>query len=113
MSQINFDALAREHPELRIALKRLGIWLKEHPDPIIIPSKISGVEAYALASALMLLAKSGVLHRLYKVKTPSGVYADGVFEDVSEIPERLPDRFNNYFDTAEADITPVFAREGV
>lgn len=113
MSQINFDALAREHPELRKAFKRLGIWLKKHPDQVIIPSKIGGVEAFALASALMLLTKNGVLHRLYKVRTPSGVYADGEFEDVSQIPSRLPDRFNNYFDTADADITPVFAREDV
>jgi hypothetical protein len=113
MSQTNLDALADQHPDLREPLRRLGMWLKEHPDPIIIPSRVGGIEAYALASALMLLTKTGVLHRLYKVKTPSGVYADGEFEDVSEIPARLPDRFNNYFDTAEADVTPVFSREGV
>jgi hypothetical protein len=110
MSQTSLDALAEQHPDLREAIRRVGAWLTEHPNQIIIPSKVGGVDAFALASALMLLTRKGFLHRLYKVKTPSGVYADGEFEDVAAIPPRLADRFNNYFDTADADITPVFAR---
>ena len=73
--------------------------------------QLGEVDAYDLASALVLLTEAGVLVRRFKVIAPSGAYADGEFENLAQIPERLPDRFNNYFDTAEADVTPVFRRE--
>jgi hypothetical protein len=44
------------------------------------------------------------------VLTPSGVYADGEFEDPTKIPEKLPDRRENYFDTAESDVVPIFKK---
>jgi len=40
----------------------------------------------------------------YKVKTPSGVLADGEWERIEDIPEKIPDRFEYYFETAEAEI---------
>jgi len=115
MSPISLDDLAKKHPDLKRALRLLGKWLRKHSDPILVPATLSrqidGLDQYELASALVLLAKSGLLIKRYKVVTPSGVYADGEFSEVSEIPERLPDRFNNYFDTADADILPIFRRE--
>lgn len=44
---------------------------------------------------------------VYKVKTPSGVFADGEWDDPSQIPPKLPDRFEHYFETAEAEILKV------
>ncbi len=43
----------------------------------------------------------------FRVMTPNGVIADGEWGSKENIPARIPDRFNNYFDTAEADIIEV------
>lgn len=40
----------------------------------------------------------------YKVKTPSGVLTDGEWSHIGDIPDRLPDRRERYFDTNEADV---------
>jgi hypothetical protein len=116
MSPINFDALANERPDLRRTLNRLAKWLSKNRDPLLVPAtlarQIEDVDPFELASALMLLSQAGYLRKRYKVLTPSGVYAEGDFGEVAEIPDRLRDRFNNYFDTAETDVLPVFLREG-
>jgi hypothetical protein len=44
------------------------------------------------------------------VLTPSGVLAEGEFEDPTKIPEKLADRFNRYFDTSDSDVVPLFKR---
>lgn len=113
MSQINFAALASEHPEHRRALHELETWMNRHREiPVINPRDIArevrGVDPIALATALTLLVRVGVLQRVYKVTTPSGVLADGEFDDPTKIPSKLPDRFEHYFDTAESDVVPVF-----
>jgi len=117
MSPTNFDVLARQRPDLRFALQRLEGWLRSHKDNLIVPSRVArqiqGVDPLALASALMLLVEAGILVRSYKVITPSGVLTDEEFNDISSIPDRMPDRFNSYFDTAEADVTPVFKRREI
>jgi hypothetical protein len=113
MSQINFEALARQHPEYERALRKLDSWMRRQADlhvinPKSLAKEITGVDEAELAGALTLLQQAGHLRRVYKVLTPSGVITDGEFEDPTKIPERLPDRFENYFDTAEADILPIF-----
>ncbi len=52
--------------------------------------------------------QTGVLQRTYAVLTPDGVLAEGEYADPQDIPDTLPDRFEHYFRTAEADIVPVF-----
>jgi hypothetical protein len=66
------------------------------------------VKTTDLAMAFTLLLKAGLLKRVYKVLTPAGVFADAEFDSPSVIPEKLPDRFEQYFDTSEAEIVPVF-----
>jgi hypothetical protein len=63
-----------------------------------------------LTDALTLLVNAGVLRLVYKVTTPSGVLAEPEFNDPREIPEKLPDRRERYFETSEADIVPIFKR---
>ncbi len=116
MSQTSLGDLANEHPELRGALQRIGGWLDQNSrqntiDPSKLARQFSDIRATDLALALLLMAQAGLLVRVYKVVTPSGVLADGEFEDPTRIPDRLSDRFANYFDTAEADIVPVFRRD--
>ena len=113
MSQINFDSLANKFPQHKNGLKEIERWLKRHPqarviDPMVISRELKGVDVGVLAQALTLLEKAGQLTRVYKVLTPSGVLADGEFDDPRNIPERLPDRFDQYFDTRESNIVPVF-----
>ncbi|MGA2716713.1 MAG: hypothetical protein ABSG41_26790 [Bryobacteraceae bacterium] len=89
-------------------------WLGAHGrsslDPRVLAREWPDVKAEQLASAIQSLVKAGVLEQVFRVLTPNGVLADGEFPDPSEIPEKLPDRSNNYFETAEADIIPVFKR---
>ena len=115
MSQINFADLAKQNPRLSGTLRAIDVWLEEHRsnaevDPRILGSQLSNVDAIDIAQSLLLLLRAGYLTRVYKVLTPSGVYADGEFDDPTQIPERLPDRFHHSFETAEADIIPVFKR---
>jgi hypothetical protein len=113
MSPINFEALAKQHPEYKRALLKLASWMTAHADVgVIDPKSLSRelwvVDKAKLAAALMLLVRAGHLRRVYKVVTPSGVLAAGEFDDPTKIPEKIPDRFENYFDTSEAEVVPVF-----
>ena len=114
MSPITLDVLISEHPEIKRALRRLDEWMRKSKDNVIYPStlvkEVRDVDAGELAAALTLLVQAGLLQRVYKVLTPSGVYADGEFEDPTKIPEKLPDRRENYFDTAESDVVPIFKK---
>jgi hypothetical protein len=112
MSQINFDKLAADpHKYEDLARKILG-WLRKTKlatiDPRILAREWPRADKVDLAIALELLVKVGALQRVYKVLTPDGVLADGEFEDPREIPEKLPDRFHHYFETADSDVIPVF-----
>lgn len=113
MSPINFEDLAKKHPEHRDALRELEEWMRRHEgvrviNPKTLAKEVRDVDPTALALALTLLVAVGILRRVYKVTTPSGVLADGEFDDPTQIPPRLPDRFEHYFDTAESDVVPIF-----
>lgn len=117
MSQVNFDALANEHPELRQALRVLQVWMEKNRNihlivPRILYREISKVEPEikpeTLARALRVLTREGLLQQVYKVVTPNGVLAEGEFDDPTQIPSRLPDRREKYFDTDDSDVIPVF-----
>jgi hypothetical protein len=112
MSRISFDTLISEHPESKRALRKLQGWMKEHQDaeviyPSVLGRELSGIDAVALAKALMLLEKAGILRRVYKVEE-RGVLTDAEFDDPRDIPEKLPGRGTEYFETAESEIVPVF-----
>lgn len=113
MSQINFDALVSEHPEIKHALRKLEDWMRTRAsvriiDPKTLAKEVQGVDPVSLASALMLLVNAGVLRRVYKVLTPSGVLTDDEYDDPRQIPPTLADRFEHYFDTADFDVVPIF-----
>jgi hypothetical protein len=115
MSQVSFERLANENPSYKRALNELASWINSHPhehtlNPLRLRRDIHKVTAEELTIALTLLVKAGLLRRVYKVLTPSGVFAERDFDNPSEIPDTLPDRFEHYFDTAEADIVPIFRR---
>jgi hypothetical protein len=113
MSRINLDALAKQHRDYARALRALQSWIESHAgERVINPMKVAkdlrGVDAADLAMAFTLALQAGLLKRVYKVLTPAGVLADDEFDDPTSIPEKLPDRFEHYFDTGDADVVPVF-----
>lgn len=113
MSPINFENLASQHPKYKRALHELASWMNSHRgvriiSPITLAKELRGIDPVVLAEVLTLLVQAGYLRRVYKVVTPSGVLSDGEFDDPTAIPERLPDRFEHYFDTTDADVVPFF-----
>jgi hypothetical protein len=111
---MNIRSLEHKHPESKRVLRKLESLLKQHrPGSVITPKELARnipVEAKALADALSLLIEAGVLRRVYKVTTPSGSLTEEEFNDPRDIPDKLPDMWEHYFETAEADIVPVFKR---
>ena len=111
MLPTNFDSLTVERPDLASTLRQLMDWIRQHPDTNVIDPrevvKTIPVDPWALASVLRLLVDKGIFRQVYMVTTPSGVLADGQFEDPAKIPDKLPDRFNRYFETSESDIVAV------
>ena len=115
MSQVNFDNLISEHPDSKRALSKLANWMQAHSDvrviyPNDLAKELRNIDPVALTKALTVLVKAGVLRRVYKVITPGGVMADQEFNDPTEIPAQLPDRFETYFDTSDSDVVPVFQK---
>jgi hypothetical protein len=113
MSRVSFERLANDNPKYKRVLEELASWINSHPqervlNPLKLRRDIRKATAEDLTIGLTLLVKAGLLRRVYKVLTPSGVFADPDFDDPSAIPNTLPDRFEHYFDTAEADIVPIF-----
>lgn len=113
MSRINLEPLAKQHPDSARAIRALQSWIDTHEqERVINPRKVAkdvrDVATADLATALTLLLRAGIAKRVYKVLTPTGVLADGEFDDPTVIPEKLPDRFERYFDTSDAEIVPVF-----
>jgi hypothetical protein len=113
MSRINLEPFAKQHPDYARALRALESWIDAHEqerviNPMKVAKELREVETTDLAMAFTLLLKAGLLKRVYKVLTPAGVLADGEFDNPTVIPEKLPNRFERYFDTADAEIVPVF-----
>ena len=111
---MNIKGLAKQHPESGALLRKLESLLNKHQlGSVITPKELARsvpVEAKALAKALDVLIEAGLIRQVYKVATPNGGLTEEEFDDPREIPEKLPDMWEHYFETAEADIVPVFKR---
>ena len=108
----NYEPIAGKHPELRTALGRISDWVRQHRewdllDPRVLAKDLRDLDAQQLAAALVVLGTSELFRRVFMVTTPSGSLADGKYESPRQIPGRLADRFEQYFDTAESDVVPV------
>lgn len=109
----NYDSLVAKYPWSREALDGIAGWVRSHADwnlidPRVLSKDLRHLDPLVLAAALELLIDSGLLRQVYMVATPdTGVLAEGVFDDVEKIPDRLNDRFERPFDTSEADIVAV------
>jgi hypothetical protein len=68
---------------------------------------IPDVDAISLSEALQRAVHHGYFRIKYTVLTPSGNLASESFDSPTQIPQRLPDRFEEYFDTSEYPIVAV------
>src|ERR1035438_9003365 len=100
MSQISFEQIASEHPQYRPVFLLIQQWLQANKSRTIDPRRLArespNIEPITLASALQLLVQAGLLRQVFKVLAPSGSLTDEEFEDLTSIPEKLPDRFQRY-----------------
>jgi hypothetical protein len=113
MSPSNFARLAEAEPRLRGTYWELARWAEAHRDwkwvdAIVLARDLPNVDVVSLAEALDSAVRHGVLRVKYTVLTPGGALASQAFDSPKEIPARLPDRFEDYFETAEYPIVSVF-----
>jgi hypothetical protein len=117
MSQINFESLANELPELQPAWLRLEAWFDRNKrvkfiDIRRLAREIPEVDGEELALALQELVRHHFLQQIYRVETPDGKLLDDEFTSVSEIPDSMPYHFHaDHFQTQEGDIIPGFRWE--
>ena len=48
--------------------------------------------------------------KAFQVKTPSGVFADGIWPSKKAIPDKIPDPFENYFCPEDTEIVPIILK---
>jgi hypothetical protein len=113
MLPTNFDTLASDNSDLLPVLARLKEWVERHADwsvldPRILSKDLRDIDPFLLAVVLRGLVRIGLYRRVYMVETPSGVLADGEYDDPRKIPDRVPDRAYHYFNPSETDVIPVY-----
>lgn len=113
MLPTNFDTLANENSELRPVVRRVKEWVAGHADwslldPRVLARDLRDVDPYLLTLLLVGLVRIGLYRRVYMVETPSGVLAEGEYDDPLKIPKSVPDNFYEPFDPMETDIVPVY-----
>jgi hypothetical protein len=113
MLPTNFDTLASENSALRPVANKLKDWVERHAewsllDPRVLARDLRDVDPFLLSVLLVGLVKIGLYRRVYMVETPTGVLADGEYDDPREIPPKVQDRSFNSFDPMETDIVPVY-----
>ena len=112
MSQINCVDLAKTRSFARV-LRAVGGWLDSHSstplfDPQQMSQELPQFSAAELSQAIACLGEDGYFRPVFAVRTPSGVIADGVFQDADQVPKKLRDRFDHEFSTAGSEIVPMF-----
>jgi len=112
MLPTNFDFLASENPELKVAVTRLGEWARKHKDwkiidPIAVSREIKDVDPFLLSYTLHLLVARGLFRQVYMIMTPSGVLAGEPVDDPNKIPKRVSDGFDQSFDRDDGVIVPI------
>lgn len=108
----NYAEFAGKDRAVGRALSRFAEFVRAHQnwdliDYRIVSRELRDVDAFTLGEAIRVLVDVGVIRQLYAVTTPSGSLAEATFERPTQIPPKLPDRFNHYFDTSEQDVVPV------
>jgi hypothetical protein len=114
MSQINFDLLIAERPDLLNAFGSLETWLNARPQVRFVElprvaRELGYVPEEELVQVLQVLVEHDLAKRQYQVESPDGDLTGATFSSYSAVPARLKDRFERYeFDRDEGRIIPGF-----
>ena len=99
MLPTNFDFLTAERPDLAGHLLFADFVNGSRPTRIgtfsildELARLLPDIDSFTLAKMLALLVQRRVMRQVYVVLTPSGVYADGEYEDPRKIPDKVPDQ---------------------
>jgi hypothetical protein len=112
MLPTNFDFLASDSPELKPAVARLSEWVRRHRDwnmidPRRVREEIDDIDPFLLSFVLRELVERGVFRQVYRILTPSGVFAEGEYDDPNNIPLRLSNGFDEYFNRDDGVIVSI------
>ena len=119
MLSINFSTLKTETPELSRSWEVLERWVRTHSDAKVLSpaaitqfmkheSDFSWDDAGNLAAALDLLAAKGILSRRFAVQSSAGQLVSPFYGSRDQIPRRVRGEFEEWIDTRDAEIRPVF-----
>jgi hypothetical protein len=108
----NFVSIAGSDFAVASALQRFARFVGAHPqwdsiDFRAVARELPEIEPALLVRAIGLLVDRGILRQVYSVTTPSGSLTEEKFDRPTDVPEKLADRYQEYFDTADQDIVPV------
>jgi hypothetical protein len=106
-------------PELTRAWNMLEEWFAAHEDArAISPASVAQFskrrgpitweDGLLLFQALEVLADQGLLRRLFAVQAPSGQLLHPYYDSRSSIPKRVRGQAEEWLDTKEAEIKPIF-----
>jgi hypothetical protein len=115
MLSIDFETLARKFPELQDAWRGLEEWVKSNPAASVIDTRrvtreirMEPFNPAVLASALNQLKEQANFKQVYRVFNPSNnQFLQGEWDRYGDVPEKLPDAFDNFIDVSNLRVIPV------
>jgi hypothetical protein len=113
----DFTSLVSKHPELGDAWPCVRQWLQQWSAvPFLDIRELARICTDAtpvqMAKAIELLVESGLLKQVYRIESPDGFLVSEEYTSPDQIPRRLRDRADRFFDTSEGEIIPGFQRLG-
>lgn len=123
MLSINFSTLKAEAPDLSRSWEALEKWSRAHADATVISpaavtqylkheAPLSWDDVSNLASALELLAEKGILIRRFAVQSTTGNLVSPYYGRRDQIPRRVRGDIEEWINTSDAEIKPVFVGAG-
>ncbi len=110
MSQITFENLINERPDLEIPLRAIGDWREQNSSlPSIDPRRVaraSKVTYEQLARAFVFLCEKGIIQLRFRFESPEGALLGDNYETPDAVPWSYPDYENRMVE--RHDVVPVF-----
>lgn len=117
MLPTNFATLASEYPDLSLVWKRLAAWVQSHPnrkmiDPKTLARNMRDVPPQVLLEAFHVMVQHGMLRQAFAVESSNGQLLSGLYDSPLDVPEKVRGSFEEWIDTDDARVVPVFVEEG-
>lgn len=114
MSWIDFDTFRVRLPELAFAWDRLEEWTRNNPSVRFLEitrlaDELYPISAWELTQSLEALASAGAVEPWLRVQDPTGVFVEGKYKRLEEIPREMSDRLHQYmFSVSPRNVVPVY-----